>query len=315
MAKRESCYRYLSKDGLEEMNVSFSKIVPTFSYFDDNGIENELKTGTDLKAFYIDDKNADWDPSERDLLISVPVEVGNSSTIYSAGPEQIAYATSEVSIALFVVSPDSADQRLLAFSPLPNSEQPQTINLKGKLYGGQYHGTVQLYIYLVLTKEGTPQYNVLGINNSLGIKLGKICTFKVRITGDGSSFPVFEQASDEKGLWYTQCSWGSIANEQFDETFKLIINPAHPDYQFIDRKSKAYCPRLENEIMAEALADFLLRIKEEAEFVDNPTAPFDDGTVGAIAQYMLETKGIDLNGKRESVLHQIVAAFEKEENR
>ena len=314
MAKRDSCYRYLSKSGLEEMDVNFEKIIPVFGFVESDGSFFELKTGTDSKAFYIDDKNADWDPSQNSLEISVPIEVGNSSVLYSAGIEQLAYADSEISLGLFVVSSDSADQRLIDLKPLQNLDSSQTILLEGKLEKGKYHGTIDAHVYLVLTKEGTPQMDVLGINNSLGIKIGKLCSFKVRITGEGSSFPVYEKESQEAGLWYTECNWESIANEQFDSTFKLIINPAHPDYQFIDRKSRTYCKRLENEIMAEALAEFLLRIKDEAEFVDNPAAAFDDGTVGAVAQYMIETKGIDLEGKRESILHQIITAFEKGDN-
>ena len=314
MAKRDSCYRCLTKNGLEAMEIDFNKIVPAFSFENEDGVSCPLKTGSDVKAFYIDDKNADWDPSKNDLIVEVPLEIGNSSVLFSAGLEQVAYASSEISLALFVVSSDSADQRLLGSVPLPNSQEVQNLALSGKLVKGKYHGTVEFVLYLVLTKEGDPETDVLGINNSLGIKLGKICSFKVRITGDGTSFPVYEKPSDTDGLWLTECNWESVASDQFDQSFKLIINPSHPDYQFIDRKSKTYCKRLENEIMAEALSDFLLRVKDEAEFADNPTAAFDEGTVGAIAQYMIETKGIDLEAKRESVLHQIVSAFEKGED-
>lgn len=314
MAKRDSCYRHLTKTGLEAMEVDFAKIIPSFGFEDENGCFRQLKTGADQKAFYIDDKDADWDPKQNDLFVNVPLVIGKGSVLYDFGPEQVAYATSEISLALFVVSPDSADQRLLGYERLAQTDEIQTIDLKGKLANSKYHGTVVFSVFLVLTKEGEPQNGVSGINNSLGIKLGKVCSFKVRVTGDGTSFPVFEKPSEGAGLWITECNWESVANDQFDQAFKLIINPLHKDYQFIDRKSKTYCKRLENEIMAEALSDFLLRVRDEAEFADNPTAAFDEGTVGAIAQYMVETKGIDLEAKQETVLHQIVTAFEKGED-
>lgn len=309
MPKRDLSYRSLTRAAIETLGLDSSTVCPAFSY-DDGKEEKVLKTGQDSSAFFIDDQNADWDPLRDGLKIKTIFVLKNCSSLYG-GDNQVAYSTSELSVGMFAVASESSDQHLLATFPLIDSNDEQTVSLTGDLGKDFYHGTIDLFFYLVLTKPGEPDPDIQGVNNSLGIKLGRLCSIKVRLNADGSSFPVYEDPDSSKGLWRVERKWDSISMDQFESTFRLIINPSHPDYQFIDRKNKAYCPRLENEIMAEAIADFLLSIKVDPEFLDNPKGQFPDGTVGAVAQFMIENKRIDLNSTKESVLHQVISVFEK----
>ncbi len=311
MARRDLSYRSLTQELYEDIGIDEDLLQPSFSFMDGDELYR-LKTGQDSKAFYIDDKNADWDPKRDGLIVDLTFEISDASLLF-LGDEAIAYSSSELSIVAFAVSSSSSDQRMVGISKIDNTDQVQTCVVRSILEKEKYHGIVEFNYYLVVTKPGKREPDKFGINNALGIKLGKVCSFKVRMTADGSSFPVREQPSDEYGLWKTIASWQSVIEDQFDETFMLVLNPKHPDFQYIDRKNTAhYCPRLENEIMAEALADFLIRIQNDSEYKDGLGEVFPEGSVAAIAQYMVETKGIDLYSSSESILHQVVSVFEKE---
>ena len=310
MSKRDLAYRSITKTLYDELGCDIASAIPEFRFSDAAGETHLLACNFDSRAFYVDDENANWNPNENDLEISLSFGIENTSILFE-GEDKVAYRSSQLSVALFLVAGESADQRLFALCPLQNVNQRQIIKLSGRLERGKYHGTADFSVKVILTKPGEEEPEVFGVNNTKGIILGTLGSFKIRITGQGTSFPVYEKESENAGLWSVECNWDNPEIDEFDQTFKLILNPRHPDYAFIDRKSKLYCKRLENEIMAEALAIFLCAVLNNCGTGQTLSGKYPEGSVASVAQYMIEAKSLRIDDPNQSLLHQIVLEFEK----
>lgn len=310
MAKRILTYRSLTREVLDGFSIPEESLKPTLSY-PDGDIPHLIRLHEDQRAYYISGNDSDWNPAVDNLLFCENITMSNAAALYH-GDGQVAYEDSKLSLAMFVVAPQSSSQFLLCSQEIEDTDKEQEICLAGVLKKGKFRGDIECHCIIVLTKPGIPK-DVFGVNNTPGVKLGELFSYKIRLSSNGSSFPAYEKSVPGGTLWYTECDWQEVAYDQFLETFSFVINPANPDYVYLDKKNKSYCPRLENEIMAEAIADFLIAVNRDSTFSANIKDQYDEGTVAATAQYMIETKGIDINKQHDGIVHQIAAIFEKEE--
>lgn len=312
MAHIESLYKTLSDITLDKLGFSFDD--PTFTFFDSLNNEINLKAGSDKEAYFIESQDVDWSAIQNGINVYINARIKNCNCLTNSSDDSVAYTNSKLAIALTWVALESRDQGLAMKIPLSNDDSLQNLSFKIKFPKGRFYGNIVFNFSLVLDNPGNLTHldSISGINNTRGIKLGNLGTFKLRLNGEGSTFPVFFKDDPDGELW--KLSIDEIDDgeaDMFDQTVKLLINRKHPDYIYLDRLSNKYCARLEKEIMAEAISEFLIYLQDylNEDFSKIQSTDYAEGTVLYVAKYMLSK--IDQPRSSKDILDKVRAEFTK----
>ena len=159
----------------------------------------------------------------------------------------------------------------------------------------KFRGDINFSVVLYVAESGTPTEDELHLANEEGFVLGEFDSFKLRLEGTGSLFPIFEVHEKGQPLWYVRCDWTDPVSDSFAESVSININTAHKNYKYIDRSQKTFCPQLLVEVMSSALCSIIEKLRSE-KFLDQILGEdeMDSGSIGEIVRYFSETLGWDL---------------------
>lgn len=309
MSRIEPLYKYLNSNDLETLSFSFGE--PSFSFTDEYKNDVPLPSNSDKDAFYIESEKTDWSSIQNGIKVRINAQISNCKFLNENNPNAIAFPNSELSIALIWVALESRDQGFAMEVPLQSIDAVQNLSFDVDFPKGKYHGTIVFSFVLLLNKPGDVS-STYGINNTKGIILGILDKFKLRLNGEGSIFPVFFQDIKGEELWKLSLDIDDPESNMFDQSIKLLINRKNPDYIYLDRKSSKYCPRLEKEIMAESISEFLIYLQDNfpKEFSNIKMEDYSEGTVLFAAKYML-SRIVQTDSAKE-ILDKVREEFTKE---
>ncbi|WP_156340959.1 hypothetical protein [Pseudomonas sp. NBRC 111124] len=233
-------------------------------------------------------KDSDWNPAEHSLMVQCVIE---RPPLLEAifGPEGVATAETEVLLALEWASADSSWRTLGGVHRLQHDASDRNIVLELELKQGTVRGSGHISVQAFVGRHASDY--IPGYANQSGARLGPLAQpIEIIIDGDGSLFPVLEEAlGEEEPLWELKVHWSDPQDEPFtSEYVALVLNSSHPHFdQLRDRRAlNVEQSPLMRQVFAAWLALVVANVKEDmgVEFDTYMDAPEADDGIGSIAE-------------------------------
>lgn len=260
-------------------------------------LKEELASASGKETVLKDDYGL-WEAQNFNLIINREIILKNTKCLF--GPKGIACQSASIGVGLLWYSPDSRQRGSHRTGNITAEDSSVRLSLlKGDFQEGQLRGTLELAIVLYINKPGIPEKDETHLANVPGYLLGELDSMIYRLDGQGSVFPIYEIEKPGAPLWYVSFEWSDPLRDQFSETFFLFLNKKHSGYQYIDINqsvNKYYVEDLMNEIIASAVGQVILKVKEnESDWNDILSGSFEPGSVAEAISYFLTTHDIDVN--------------------
>ncbi|UVE48044.1 hypothetical protein KS461_12430 [Pseudomonas chlororaphis] len=213
--------------------------------------------------------DSDWSADDHDLVIQCQLEHVCPLAILF-GDEGVAAQDAELAIALEWTSADSGWRKLSPPLCLTREQCEQTgvaRRLLLPIERGTMRGSGFLALMLMLRQPGNVGSNP-AFAQVAGARLGELAErVEVVIDGDGSMFPVLEEARTSAGaLWELRANWIDAFEEPFSsEYIALLLNRDHELYSALyERKPETggQTP-LMRQVLSSWIALFVYKVKDE----------------------------------------------------
>lgn len=267
-----------------------------FSY---TGNEEEHALDTDetaegSKTYKLIDQSGEWNPDIHNLCVRRKSQLSNVSVLF--GPAGIVCNNAIIGIAVIWTSSDSKQRGAIEVGEIRREDITSKLSLDYEFGIAQLRGRVDFSTILYVKKSGTPHMDERHLANVYGCILGEIDHISIILDGDGSVFPIYEVADLGKPLWYVRCTWEDPTVDQFSECVSVIINTAHRNYRFLDKKRKTFDEQLMFEIMASALTIIITELKEDNNYWEDTVngVNLQRGSVSGAVNYFITTLGWDI---------------------
>jgi len=214
-------------------------------------------------------KDSDWSADDHDLVIHCQLEkVSPLAVLFSE--EGVAAPDAELVIALEWTSADSGWRQ---FSPPLRLTREQCMQwdaerrIRLQIERATIRGCGHLTLMLMLGRPGSTATNSAWAQVA-GAHLGALAErVEVVIDGDGSLFPVLEEARTAEGaLWELRANWTDAFEEPFSsEYIALLLNRDHELYSALyERKTESgrQTP-LMRQVLSSWIALFVYKVKDE----------------------------------------------------
>lgn len=308
MAKSNFLFRTITEDLLDKMEFSQEEIL--LFYFDNNRNYTEIKFEIENNEITISNDELDWDIKKYELCICLKGSFKNASNLFH-GSDAIACENSKIGICISWNSPSIRNQGNSQLFIIEDKNESQSFSLTQHFSPKEIRGKINISLSLVLLvseKSGVP-----GIADIPGTRLGNINEYTLLLEGTASYFPTYLVQEPNKPLWYMVFNYENPAEDSFMETVSLCLNQSHPDYIYLEKRNPSFCPRLENEILAEAISSLLIHLKEENELDNiNDNNEIIDGSVLSVARYIIVDKQIDISQAGDQIAALVRSEFERE---
>ena len=231
--------------------------------------------GPDPKAKVISDRqyslgtDSDWSADDHDLVIHCQLEnVCPLAALF--GEEGVAAPDAELVIALEWTSADSGWRQFSAPLRLTHEQCMQrdvVRRIRLQIERATMRGCGHLTLMLMLGQPGSAAANSAWAQVA-GAHLGALAErVEVVIDGDGSLFPVLEEARTAEGaLWELRANWTDAFEEPFSsEYIALLLNRDHELYNALyERKPESgrQTP-LMRQVLSSWIALFVYKVKDE----------------------------------------------------
>ncbi|KJZ63043.1 hypothetical protein [Pseudomonas fluorescens] len=214
-------------------------------------------------------KDSDWSADDHDLVVHCQLEnIHPLAALF--GKEGIAAPDAELVIALEWTSADSGWRQFSAPLRLTHEQciQRDVARLiRLQIERATMRGCGHLTLMLMLGQPGSAATNPAWAQVA-GAHLGALTErVEVVIDGDGSLFPVLEEARTAEGaLWELRANWTDAFEEPFSsEYIALLLNRDHELYNALyERKSESgrQTP-LMRQVLSSWIALFVYKVKDE----------------------------------------------------
>ena len=240
------------------------------------------------------DQEGDWSPDVHNLCVHRRGQLSSISGLF--GKYGIVCSNAVIGVATIWTSSDSKQRGAIEVGEIKNTDAISRLELDYEFDVAQLRGRVDFSTILYVKKAGTPNKEERHLANTYGCLLGELDRISVLLDGNGSVFPIYEVYEPDQPLWYVRCTWEDPTFDQFVDCVSLIINTAHHNYRFLDKKRKSYDEQLMLEIMASALTIIISELKEDPNYWDETVNgnSLQRGSVSEAVNYFIKTHGWDV---------------------
>lgn len=295
MAKKTlSLYPRINKKILQNIECSLGTYV---FYYQENGFKYPLDCEEfEEGLFEINDPRGLWNPDEYPLTIYQRISIGNPSLLFGTGG--VACSNSVLTAAIVWTSSDSRQRGLIQLGNIQKNDTYCELNGEHTFEKGSLRGDITFQTCLFIKTPGTPFADEEMFANQSGMSLGDFNSIKdIVIDGNASVFPIFEVDMPGEPLWEVRCDWTDPIYDKFSESVSIFLNRSHPSYKFINSNDHAnYNPTLLNEIMASAITQIIMKLKENDELESCLNSSNEaKGSIAEAAVYFVNTLEFDIN--------------------
>lgn len=297
---------------IEESNLSLEKY---YFYFKEEGSDNlndiEVQnSGFDTVVLY--DEKGYWDVRYYNLIIQSRLVIDNIQIFF--GRNGIAPRGSKIGVGFKWFSRDTKLRGFQEIGEFNQLDMTVDIDISHSFKKSFLRNEVSVEIIFFIKEEDfDPSSDELHLANIRGTVIGEFGRMKLVLEGMRSEFPIVEVKDPNKPLWELRVNWAT-ETDQFVDSVKLIINPAHPKFKEIDLTKKRQNPSLMDEIMISTIT--MLLVKAQADNILNfgvNTNDYEEGSVGAILSYWINVYSIE-EGPIEQIQSQVNKALRFEGN-
>lgn len=245
-------------------NIDYELGEYQFYYHDSRNSEHSLCTqdsGDYESLHHITDEDGIWSPDTCDLSIKNYFHIRNCHHLF--GSNGIASKDSTIGFALMWKSSDSRQRGVIPVADFKYEKKEVYIELDHSFMIGKFRGVVTFIPVLYLKNGGRIFPEEQHLANETGTIIGYFDEYSICLDGNGSVFPIYGYSDPNGPLWELKCDWENPSQDSFNEYVQILLNTAHVNYKFIDRKNKSFNMALLKEIISSALTILILKLKME----------------------------------------------------
>jgi len=248
---------------------------------------------------HLSDDTGFWEPEHHNLRFRRMIVVSNSHHLF--GKDGIAPKNAEIGIAVKWMSRPSKQRGVFVGNSVSFDGGKKEFFIQGELPAGILRDHFVLSTILYLKTRGTLQDGENHLANEPGMELGSLDSITFYLTGEGSHFPIFT-TSDDGPLWRVECDWNDPRSELFDEnTFKIVLNEDHPDYNLVYSPDGRTITPLMREICLSAVQILIENVIEQVKVEElRSESDYDKGSLCDVVRYFIDT--FDLDTRRKELL-------------
>ena len=311
MANDILLYPFLNEDLQKKIRLQKSKFY--FYYKDKNNQEHELKDEpieAQSSIYCIKDENGIWTQDDYNFCLRRRYCLRTFQCLF--GAEGVVCKSAKLGLAMIWTSSDSKQRGVIQIGSFSNTDNILDAVAEKEFDVAQLRGEVDFSTILYIAEAGIPEMDEIHLANTNGYVLGELENYVVKLDGNGSTFPVFEVSEPGQPLWYVKCDWIDPTADSFSECVSINLNTAHKNYRYINRNEKVFNPQLLSEIMANAIAIIVEKVRLQPAFWDQIMGndSLEQGSVGQALYYFMETLEWDLSTP-ESVSLSVRKFFEQ----
>ncbi len=237
--------------------------------------------------------NSYWQFDFGDLELTREIKIRNPRCLF--GPEGVACQNSKLGIGLRWSSKDSRTRGVIDIGTIDYSSERISLFLPGiaTFTRNSIRNYLVLETIIYIKESGKPSREEMFLANEKGIVLGELDFKKIRLNGDASEFPIYdEDQSDKKApLWRVIMNIDNPHEDMFRDNFQIFLNKNNPSFKYVDRKStETFDPHLMDEIIASALSLLLCELKAKpfwSEIEENDPKILDE-SVSYVVHFFLD---------------------------
>jgi len=307
-------YPSITKSLFDEMkpNIEFKYSYKYNGYYIDLEPNNIAKTIIQLEDRQND---GEWDYKEYGLKVKGKISL--FKPYYYLKSRKIIVKNTTVGVA---ISWYSTDAKLRGSTKIGNLNDDIIDNIDHFEFeidfrSKQLLSKVDFELVFYIEEPGDADYDEKYIANEKGIMLGKFYLHQIQFDGIGSLFPIYTVEKPNSPLWEISINiFESPLEDSFSEAVKIMLNTAHPAFQYIDydsRNTDTFNKYFFFEIIASAMATLMLELKNSDEkYLDNLDEKFVPGSVMHAIKYFVDTLGWECDSA-ESINRSIREFFDK----
>ena len=253
------------------------------------------ETSEGSRTYKLTDPAGDWNPDYYNLCVSRNGLLSSTSSLF--GEKGIVCHNAIIGIAVIWTSSDSRQRGAIEIGEISCENNTTNLSLEYEFGVAQLRGKVDFTTILYVKKSGTPFKDERHLANVYGCMLGELDRISVILDGSGSIFPIYEVSDPGQPLWYVKCNWEDPTFDQFSESVSVVINTAHRNYKYLDKKRKTYDEQLLIEIIASALIIIVSELKDEQSYWEETVQGkgLQRGSVSQAVYYFISTLGWDIS--------------------
>lgn len=292
MQGKLSLFKKLDEDLYEKAEFIVSN--PLFSYenYDKEKIyieDNEDESNT----YNINELASSWSPDQHNLNIQQEFKI--KKPIYLFGEEGITSKHNVIGFAIHYYSKTSNFQKTREIGQITFEDKEIEFVFNQEFSSSTLRGAVHFdfIIYLKESNKKEPfQTDIIGMT----LSNEPIDTYIVLVDGDGSEFPIEEINEKGQALWKLSMNWTDIYTDPFDSSnVRLLLNKAHPLYNFLYNEKHRVNQYLLNEILITAMSMIVQKIVliDKEEITED--AQDSSGSIAQVVWYWITTFNLNLD--------------------
>ena len=151
---------------------------------------------------------------------------------------------------------------------------------------------LNLQTIIYIKKAGTPTDEEMFLANDEGIILGELDFKKIRLDGNASELPIFDEdvSSSTDPLWKVLLNIDNPHENMFVDSFQIFLNKNNPSYNRVNRNlPELYDSHLMDEIVASALSMLVSELRTTTywkEIEDNDSKILDGSTSSVVHHFI-----------------------------
>lgn len=277
--------------------VQFQKSEFSFFFTDRNALEKELKyepIGVESSIYYIKDETGRWNPDKNDFGLEYKCCLKSVQCLF--GFSGIACNTAVLGLAIVWKSSDSKQRGVIPIGTFTYDDKSFDASIKKQFGKAQLRGQLDFTTILYIAEPGSLDSDERHFANTAGYVLGEMDSIKVRLDGNGSTFPIFEVSDPGQPLWDVKCDWLDPTIDAFSDCISINLNTAHKNYKYIDRNRSSFNYQCLSEIMASAVSIIIEKLRLSPywdQIIGNDA--LENGSVGQAIYYFSNTLEWDLS--------------------
>lgn len=290
MQKLIKAFPIISDELCESLNI---EIKDKFN----NGFLIENSVNGEIVLLDSQNDNSYWQFDFGDLKLDREIIIRNPRFLF--GTEGVACENSKLGIGLRWSSKDSRSRGVIDMGTIEYSSK--SISLSLPKIATFTRNTIRNYLVLetiiYIKDSGKPTSNEMFLANEKGIVLGELDIKKIRLNGDASELPIYEEdQSDKKSpLWRVIINIDNPHEDMFRDSFQIYLNKNNPSFYRVDRSLKeSYDPHLMDEIVASALSLLVCELRESdywSEIEENDSQILDE-SVSYVVHHFIDKLNI-----------------------
>lgn len=254
------------------------------------------------KVFFAESPSGKWNPSTSPLKIKIYTLINSFEPFYK-GPNKIADEDTILGLGIRWICKESSVRG--AVKPkeylLKYNDKSFLFEAELNFLAGEIKGSIEIEINLFVGTS-LDKGNKKIFANKTGMLVARLDTYKIIFEGQGSSFPIVESAYPGFPLWWVECTWNDIAADLFDtESFRIVLNSAHKEYEEIEKINMGENNIFLREIYSESMLILLLNAKKQYLDIKSQFLPVENGSVAEYIEYLITTFDIDLDSSIETI--------------